>query len=224
MICPAIDAFLDATDPFPRGPLDFRPVLSQNSTSLILLAGAVLALWLVMRRGAGARQSAWRKSRDEDGAHRLTAKAAMRSTDEAPVDYLRWQVEMHETARELKGELDSKLAALQALVIMARQESERLEAALARLQAAEMSPRHDLLSRIGRLAEEAQMANPDALSAMSEALPKASTGISPTLFDRDRLADDIYRLADRGLPASDIATHLQLPVGHVELVLSLRPA
>jgi hypothetical protein len=198
-------------------------VFSQNSSSLLLLAGAVLALWLVMRRGATTRQSAWRKSREEDGPHRLTAKAKMQSTDEAPADFFRWQVEMHETARELKGELDSKLAALQALVIMARQESERLEAALAKLQDVDMSPRHDFLSRMAGLADPAELANPDALSAVAEALPAAPPCIPGDLFDRDRLAGEAYRLADRGLSASDIAMHLRLPVGDVELLLSLRP-
>ena len=47
---------------------------------------------------------------------------------------------MHETARELKGELDSKLSALQALVLIARQESQRLEAAIKTAEAMEISP------------------------------------------------------------------------------------
>ncbi len=52
---------------------------------------------------------------------------APRSLSDAPPDILRWQVEMHETARDLKGELDTKISALQVLIRMAQQESERLE-------------------------------------------------------------------------------------------------
>jgi hypothetical protein len=50
-----------------------------------------------------------------------------RSLSNAPPDVLRWQVEMHETARDLKAELDTKMTALQVLIRMAQQESERLE-------------------------------------------------------------------------------------------------
>lgn len=49
----------------------------------------------------------------------------------APRDIARWQVEMHDLARDLTAQLDSKMAALQHLVQQAGQESERLERALA---------------------------------------------------------------------------------------------
>ncbi len=39
---------------------------------------------------------------------------------------MRWEVEMHDTARELKAELDSKISALMSLVRTAREEQERL--------------------------------------------------------------------------------------------------
>ena len=51
---------------------------------------------------------------------------------DAPPEILRWQVEMHETARELKAELDTKIAVLQRLTIDARRESQRLEQAVDR--------------------------------------------------------------------------------------------
>jgi hypothetical protein len=46
---------------------------------------------------------------------------------DAPREVVRWQVEMHETARDLKAELDSKISVLQTLVGMAREERQRLE-------------------------------------------------------------------------------------------------
>ncbi len=57
----------------------------------------------------------------------LESKRPPRSLSDAPTDVLRWQVELHETARDLKAELDSKIGALQVLIRMARQEAERLE-------------------------------------------------------------------------------------------------
>jgi hypothetical protein len=58
--------------------------------------------------------------------------AAERTTE--PVEMLRWQVEMHETARDLKAEIDSKMVALQILIRDARQEQERLATLLARAE------------------------------------------------------------------------------------------
>jgi len=46
---------------------------------------------------------------------------------DAPRDVLRWEVEMHETARVLSAQLDSKMAALQSLIRQAREEADRLE-------------------------------------------------------------------------------------------------
>ncbi|MFO7907455.1 MAG: hypothetical protein ACQESR_13645 [Planctomycetota bacterium] len=57
-----------------------------------------------------------------------------RSLSSTPPDVLRWQVEMHETARELKAELDSKMRVLQLLIGQARQEADRLERILDHLE------------------------------------------------------------------------------------------
>jgi hypothetical protein len=54
-------------------------------------------------------------------------KKAARSLSDAPTDVLRWHVELHDTARDLKAELDSKITALQVLIRMAGQEAARLE-------------------------------------------------------------------------------------------------
>ena len=43
------------------------------------------------------------------------------SAHHAPVDLLRWQVEMHDTARDVKAEIDTKLLALQSLMIVANE-------------------------------------------------------------------------------------------------------
>jgi hypothetical protein len=46
---------------------------------------------------------------------------------DAPNEVLRWQVEMHETARELKAELDTKMRALHVLMRDADERIARLE-------------------------------------------------------------------------------------------------
>ena len=50
---------------------------------------------------------------------------------DSPDEVARWQVAMHETARELSAELDSKMVALQVLITEADRAAARLEAAMA---------------------------------------------------------------------------------------------
>lgn len=52
----------------------------------------------------------------------------------AGAEYGRWQADMHDYAREIKGEIDAKMAGLQELIAQARAESERLEGLLAKAQ------------------------------------------------------------------------------------------
>ena len=80
----------------------------------------------------------WRNSpsqRDEvaEKPARLSRSSAA-SSDDIPPEVTRWQVEMHATARELKGELDSKIMVLQALLKEVREEREKIEELLARVE------------------------------------------------------------------------------------------
>jgi hypothetical protein len=101
--------------------------LTPNVSSLLLAGAAVIVVYLLLRRSRSA-ASVPAPARPQLRHISEDSRTAPRS--EPPPDFLRWQVEMHDTARELKAELDSKLAALQSLVLIARQESERLEAAI----------------------------------------------------------------------------------------------
>ena len=60
-------------------------------------------------------------------------KEAVRAA-QPPVELLRWQVEMHETARDMKAEIDTKMVALQTLIRSAREEEERLLKLLAQVE------------------------------------------------------------------------------------------
>lgn len=59
----------------------------------------------------------------------------------APREFRQWEVEMHEIARELSGQLDSKIVMLEHLIRTARQESARLEDLLQRSEPAMAEPR-----------------------------------------------------------------------------------
>ena len=103
-------------------------VLADMMSLSMFILGLGLMIVILMRRWHryyGPR----RRRRNEAPLERasLESKRPLRSLSDAPTDVLRWQVELHETARDLKAELDSKIIALQVLIRMARQEAERLE-------------------------------------------------------------------------------------------------
>ena len=117
---------------------------------------------------------------------------------------------MHDLARELSGQLDSKIRVLELLIREADEAAARLEAAVGK--------KPDAVSRSTRAALEA---------------PKSSRRIQPTakaeidgkkplkIADNPRF-ERVYALADAGMSVATIANQIGSQVGEVELILSLR--
>lgn len=143
-----------------------------------------------------------------------------------PEDMLRWEVSMHETARDLSAQLDSKLGLLQHLIREADRAAARLEAALAATDdsshetlpidhpvhsplPADSHPRNqaDALRAAGQHSSESKAPQPDPSQPESPG---------------DTRYQEIYLLADYGYPPAEIAARLGNPVGEIELILSLR--
>lgn len=114
-----------------------------------------------------------------------------------------WEVQMHETARELLGRLDSKMAALGHLIGEADRAAGRLEAALDAARRQPAAPAPDAFQPLA-----------DNQAASLQAASGPST--------RDPRYEEIYTLADYGYDAAEIAHRTQTPAGEVELILSLR--
>jgi hypothetical protein len=111
-----------------------------------------------------------------------------------------WEVEMHELARDLSGRLDSKMSALERLIEDADRAAARLEAALGGCSQ-------------GQASNQAERLRPASPPTAPEA---ASPAPEPGRYD------EIYLLADYGHPPAEIAQRVKLPIGEVELILSLR--
>jgi hypothetical protein len=100
-------------------------IIADVITNAMALAGVVLLSMFLFRRfhrqflGRGTSSSS-EQSATQDG--KQFARHVM-----PPVDYMQWQVEMHELATSMKGELDSKMRLLQMLIGQARTEADRLE-------------------------------------------------------------------------------------------------
>lgn len=99
-----------------------------NQTYLVAIAVIVVVTWMLLmrsqryfgrQRGGGAEEP-----RQSGPAAKPPAAGG-----ELPEALARWEVEMHETARKLAAQLDSKMSALQALIADADRAAARLEAA-----------------------------------------------------------------------------------------------
>jgi hypothetical protein len=192
--------------------------------TVICLAALVVIIGFVLMR---TQRSVSRQTRDSSG--RLSSPRPEREQPDhhlqAPTDVLRWEVSMHETARDLTAQLDSKLGLLQQLIREADRAAARLEKAL---QAAD-DRRED--APVGHFAELPATTVQSRPVSQAEALRSAGSGAEdPKPAGREqpagRSADvryqEIYLLADYGYPAAEIAQRLGSPVGEIELILSLR--
>jgi len=127
-----------------------------------------------------------------------------------------------QAAAQAQHELMGQRAELERLITAARQESARLEAAIACTTTPRKTIPGDSLAAIEALGDPAALDNPRALA---EAAAQASTlpgGVADDLFDANKHSLAITRLIDQGHSTAEIARRVGLPIGEVELRLSLR--
>ncbi len=183
-------------------------LLASNASWGMFGAGVMLLIFLLLRR---SRRYLGKTSRPTTTRGQQRAQQG-RSDNllDAPPDLLRWQVAMHETARDLKAELDSKMVALQVLIQLARTETAKLEETLDRAHRLGISDVPDSLEFIEQLAR----------GDVSEP-PSPTTSFCPQdLLERQR--SEVYGLADQGVSSLAIAHAVGAPIADVELLLSLR--
>lgn len=121
------------------------------------------------------------------------------------------EVRLHDSLREAQGRLDTKIAALNQLIVDADRESARLEALIERLKAGTSTDSNSSVpdpSYIGASAGKNGHLEAGALGRVSP-------------FDNPD-HKKIYALADAGLDAPGIARRVGSGLGEVELILGLR--
>ena len=172
-----------------------------TSAGVVVAAVAVLT-WVMLRRTY--RRLGPRKRNEPTIVHQPRPDLAdeKRHSLHAPDSVVQWEVQMHDTARELAGQLDSKMRALQVLIAEADRAAGRLEAALQ-----------------ANGSGDVKAERPPDESAPPCPAPVADGSVDAT---PDPRCEEIYMLSDYGLPATEIARRLGSPVGEVELILGLR--
>jgi hypothetical protein len=151
----------------------------------------------------------------------------------SPDSMVRWEVQMHETARQLSARLDSKMGALEQLVREADRSAARLEAALTAARAetgraAIACPHSEAAAAAADESSEFPPVNQaEALRPAVAVNAKLQTELHGDMTSAarppvDRRYEEIYTLADYGLDTAEIAHRVGSPVGEVDLILSLR--
>jgi hypothetical protein len=109
---------------------------------LTLVAGMALLTWLMMRRRVKRTQSEMPVKISKHHENMPGDLAGFQGTGSlgAPPEVLRWQVELHDMARELKAELDSKMLAVTSLAKSYEQASKRLSDLIRMAEEVELSP------------------------------------------------------------------------------------
>jgi hypothetical protein len=104
------------------------PSMSEMMPGAMALAGVSLLLVILLRKYFRYQGKLKLQARREA---RQAAKpgTGQRSKQEAPPEVKRWEVEFHETSRDLQAELDTKMRALQILIHEADAAAERVEQA-----------------------------------------------------------------------------------------------
>ncbi len=105
------------------------PDLGFDLSTILLLAGISLMIIILLRRSARLTARSKRLGNRKPRLD-LTEPDLEQPLKDAPPEILRWHVEMEATARDIKGEIDTKLAILQLLIAQSEQAADRLERAI----------------------------------------------------------------------------------------------
>ncbi len=180
--------------------------------TLMMLAGLGLICWLLMRgKMRGRRQ--FQPATTFSLGHNANAQATVgpfsgTKSLGAPTEVLKWQVELHDLGRELKGELDSKLLAVRAMVNNYDQAARRL-AEMIRL--AEQVTSHPTAAR--NSAMDSQAIPAIQLDSEHRATIEAGRPSIPLA--------EVRQLAQLGWPLKRIAHATSLSESEVQQLLSL---
>ncbi len=166
-------------------------LLANNMPEMMFGLGLVMLIFILLKRTIRGTTARVPKQPPTTSA---TPRSDIPLLD-APAEMVRWQVEMHDCARDMKAELDTKMGALQVLIHIANEEISRLESVIER---AESCDRH------GGLATE-----------------ERSSNHLPGDKNQRQL---VYAMADIGEPSETIAVAAGTSVGDVEMMLSCRGA
>jgi len=164
-----------------------------SATQIVLLAMAIVGLTIVML----STRKRIAQSRQPSGSNVRRRYEQAQERNKAGRDIETVMVELDQLARQVHGRMDTRFAKLEMII---RDADERIENLSRLVRAAQGSPTLDV--------------------TLEEAVPDPPP-VEDKEIDDERYAP-IYRLADSGLAAAEIAREVDRTTGEIELILSLR--
>lgn len=189
-------------------------LLVSNAANMAFALGAAIVSYFLIRRSRRYLAQSNRNPAGQNPSVR-TLQNQVSSTPIAASAFSRAEVQLHDTARELMGQLDSKMSALQALTLMAGEAAQRLEAAVERAERLGVTLHRDTLEQLADFPGQDQAAAQEILTELTGRPDR------PLRVDQEDNVPLILRLARVGKNAESIADELGIPVGDVEMLLSL---
>jgi hypothetical protein len=207
----------------------WRLLAEIQAANVVFLAGVALACAVLLFRSQRRlrRQHASRTAAPSAWSLRDLSQPVPPNRLEAPLEMQRFEVQMHDMARETTARIDNKIRILEHLIRDADERIARLEAVgewmdrSAKVDAGADGGPHAhaesgvVLSKLsaGSRGQAVSTANRQAESA-----PPTHAKSDPA----GRSREEVYALADSGQTSAEVANRLNRPIGEVELILGLR--
>jgi len=114
-------------------------ILNNFDPIYLFVAGCAVAAWVLLRRRGRMRRGGRRNVNHLEHLHRPTNPWDGAQHDAIAMGERR-QVELHDLARDVSGQIDSKMMLLAQLMAQSQRQIDRLEALLAELNHRELQP------------------------------------------------------------------------------------
>ncbi|MHC4695723.1 MAG: hypothetical protein ACYTFA_03155 [Planctomycetota bacterium] len=174
-----------------------------GALQLLMVAGGVLGLGIVMRSTFRRVSRSARQPRTI--ARKMYADLTEETATRRDVEHV--MVELDQLARQIHGRIDTRFAKLESVIHDADERINKLS--------------HLLRETAGRSPLDLTVGEEVPIDR-SDSDPPTSTVQAPRSNDTDDRHVGIYRLADAGLSANQIAEKVGQTAGEVELILALR--
>ena len=182
----------------------------------MLVIGVVLLRRFRLNKRSACATSELKTTRGERTSHPLNPPAAL----------TQWEVRMHETARELSGQLDTKIGILQHLIAAAAHEAQRLDDALAAVRDVQQQIAGADAHAQSDVADQSwstpRLSEPGAeLAWLARRAGNSDDTAGRVVQISGERREQILALAAGGYTRAAISNQVGVPLGDVEMILSL---
>lgn len=208
----------------------WRLLAEVQAANVVFLAGVALACAVLLFRSQRRlrRQHASPPAAPSAWSLRDLSQPVPPNRLEAPLEMQRFEVQMHDMARETTARIDNKIRILEHLIRDADARIARLEAVgewmdrSAKLDAAKFDAGPDVHAESGvvlsKLSAGSRGQAVSTANRQAESAPPTHAKSDPA----GRSREEVYALADSGQTSAEVANRLNRPIGEVELILGLR--